>query len=132
MAYLEKAGEFHLKPVAWAPFTFPDGGEALQFDFVNKAMEKVSGTFSFTKKDGSPNENIQIFSDAFEQGKSVLCEVQQGKPKNGGGFFYSVKWAVTSKKAEGSTSAEDLKAFLANRKTAKPAETQAPSDEIPF
>jgi hypothetical protein len=133
MSYISEAGNFQLKPVAWEPFTYPDGGQALKFHFENREGAKCEGVFSFTKKDGSENENIKIFSDAFEAQKSVLCEVQQGKPKNNGGHFYTVKWAVTKKSdAVVSTSAKELREFLSKKPKDKEPEKSYPSDEIPF
>lgn len=139
MSYIEKEGPHMLKPVSWSPQTFPDGGQAIRFNFVNREGDKVDGTFSFLKRDGTPNENLEIFSKAFEEGKSLMCEVKQGKPKTNGGHFYAVKWAITDKPsaaAEASTSYKELRDYMAKAKAEKPAapapDAAYPSDEIPF
>lgn len=139
MPYIEKDGPMMLKPVSWSPHTFPDGAQAVRFNFENRDGDKVDGTFSFLKKDGSPNENIELFSNALEAGKSLMCEVKQGKPKTNGGHFYSVKWAITDKPgaaAEASTSYKELRDYMAKAKAEKPAapddDSAYPSSEIPF
>lgn len=117
MAYLEHEGSIQLKPIAWSKWEKAgEGCIGIKFEFVNKDGLKVDGAFGWTKRDGSENENIQIFSDAFEQQKSVLCEVQKGREKRDGGHFYQVKWAVTGS-SESSTSVAELKSFMKSRPT---------------
>jgi len=127
MAKIQREGKIQLKPVAWEKWIDKGGQEiGLKFEFVDKEGDTIDGAFGWLKKDGSENENIQIFSDALEAGKSVLCEVKASEnPK--GGFFYQVKWAASPSKA--SSSAAELKAFLASRASGAKA---APDSDIPF
>lgn len=130
MAYIQEEGDIQLKVVGWSPFQFPSGDKAIKFDFVDKDNRQVDGTISFLKRDGEPNENIQIFSEAFESGKSLLCFVAQGKEKQGGGHFYSVKWAATPK-IQGSTDVKSLMDYIKGAKSNTP-KPSVPSDDIPF
>lgn len=129
MAEIQREGKIQLKPVAWEKWIDKGGQEiGLKFEFVDKDGDTIGGSFGWTKKDGSENENINIFSDAFEAGKSVLCEVKSREYN--GKTYYEVKWPATPSTA--SKSASELRAFLASRAT-KPKDSPAPTDsEIPF
>jgi len=133
MANITREGKIQLKPIAWEKWIDKGGQEiGLKFEFVDKDGDTVDGVFGWLKKDGSENENINIFSDALEAGKSVLCEVK-ASPNPKGGFYYAVKWAASPSTA--SKSASELRDFLAKRNAETEPESAPqnyPSDEIPF
>lgn len=125
--YLRRAGQILMKPVEWKP-----QGDGIKYEFITKEGESCSGLIGFTKKDGSPNESMELISNAFEKGEFLLMEVQEN------GKYFNAKWAVTPKAgggAPGNKSSADLKAYLAKRASEPKAPEGAPAlddESIPF
>lgn len=129
MGYIEREGNIQLKPVACYQWEKDGVSIGVRFEFVDREGDKVDGSFGWLKRDGTPNGNIDIFTEAMEKGASLLCVVEKGQPKNNGGFFYRVKWPADGAKPKG----EALTPAQIREKAAKARATvDAPAEDLPF